>query len=66
MRKPGVTGRISGNIRKDMTEKAPVRSFWHPTTRFFRFGILVFISLLTFGSYFAYDIIGAIAPTLVE
>ena len=49
-----------------MTEKVPVRSFLHPSTRFFRFGILLFISLLTFGSYFAYDIIGAIAPTLVE
>jgi MFS family permease len=49
-----------------MVEKAPAGSFWHPSTRIFRFGILVFISLLTFGSYFAYDIIGAIAPTLVE
>lgn len=41
-------------------------SFLDPTTRFYRFTILIFVSLLTFGSYFAYDIIGAIAPTLVE
>ena len=39
---------------------------FHPSTRTFRFSILFFISLLTFGSYFAYDIIGAVAPTLVE
>ncbi len=32
----------------------------------YRFTVLLFGSLLTFGSYFAYDIIGAIAPTLVE
>ena len=28
--------------------------------------VLLFVSLLTFGSYFAYDVIGAIAPRLVE
>jgi MFS family permease len=39
---------------------------FHPSTRTFRFSILFFISLLSFGSYFAYDIIGAVAPTLVE
>lgn len=38
----------------------------HPSTKLYRFLILVFVSLLTFGSYFAYDIIGGIAPTLVE
>jgi MFS family permease len=41
-------------------------TFLDPTTRFYRFTILIFVSLLTFGSYFAYDIIGAIAPTLVK
>lgn len=39
---------------------------FHPSTKLYRFTILIFVSLLTFGSYFAYDIIGAIAPTLVE
>jgi MFS family permease len=39
---------------------------FHPATRMYRFIVLIFVSLITFGSYFAYDIIGAIAPTLVE
>lgn len=43
----------------------PVGHF-HPSRRLFRFTILIFVSALTFGSYFAYDIIGAISPTLVE
>lgn len=43
---------------KDVTENMDNKGF--------RFGILVFISLLTFGSYFAYDIIGAISPSLIE
>jgi MFS family permease len=38
----------------------------HTATKAYRFTILVFVSLLTFGSYFAYDIIGAIAPSLIE
>lgn len=41
-------------------------SFFHPSSKLYRFTILFFVSMLTFGSYFAYDIIGAIAPTLVE
>lgn len=44
---------------------APQGAF-HPSTRLYRFTVLFFVALLTFGSYFAYDIIGAIAPTLVE
>jgi MFS family permease len=39
---------------------------FHPRNAVFRFTILIFVSALSFGSYFAYDIIGAIAPTLVE
>jgi sugar phosphate permease len=31
----------------------------------YRFVVLFFVALLTFGSYFAYDSVGAIAPTLV-
>ena len=38
--------------------------FFHPSTRLYRFTILLFVSLLTYGSYFAYDSVGAIAPTL--
>lgn len=41
-------------------------SLFHPATKLYRFTVLFFVSMLTFGSYFAYDIIGAIAPTLVE
>jgi MFS family permease len=39
---------------------------FHPSGRPYRFAILTFVALLTFGSYFAYDIIGAVAPSLVE
>ena len=41
-------------------------SVFHPTTKLYRFTVLFFVSMLTFGSYFAYDIIGAIAPRLIE
>jgi MFS family permease len=40
--------------------------FFHPSKPIYRFTNLLFISSLTFGSYFAYDIIGAIAPSLVD
>ncbi|MDR3792494.1 MAG: MFS transporter [Terracidiphilus sp.] len=40
--------------------------FFHPSGRLYRFTILLFISLLLLGSYFAYDSIGALAPTLIE
>ena len=48
-----------------MDSAAKVGAF-HPSTRLFRFTILFFISLLTFGSYFAYDSIGALANTLIR
>jgi MFS family permease len=40
-------------------------SWFHPSKKAYRYAILIFVSLLTFGSYFAYDIIGAISNTLV-
>jgi MFS family permease len=40
--------------------------FFHPSKRPYRFTILMFISLLVLGSYFAYDSIGALAPTLIK
>ena len=40
--------------------------FFHPSRRAYRFTILMFISLLVLGTYFAYDSIGALAPTLIE
>ena len=39
---------------------------FHPSRALYRFTILLFIASLSFGSYFAYDIVGAIAPSLVE
>lgn len=40
--------------------------YFHPSGRPYRFTILMFISLLTFGSYFAFDSIGALATTLIK
>jgi MFS family permease len=39
---------------------------FHPSTARYRFSILLFICLLTFGSYFAYDSISALETTLME
>jgi len=42
------------------------KGWFHPSRRPYRFTILLFVSLLTYGSYFAYDSIGAIADTLLK
>jgi MFS family permease len=47
------------------TSNLPPRKF-DPGGRPYRFIVLLFVSLLTFGSYFAYDSIGAIAPMLIK
>ena len=49
-----------------MSETAAPVGFLHPSRPLYRFVNLLFISSLTFGSYFAYDIIAAIAPSLIE
>jgi MFS family permease len=46
-------------------ETAATAGFFHPSRPVYRFTNLLFISSLSFGSYFAYDIIGAIAPSLI-
>lgn len=46
-------------------ETKTARAF-HPSTKLFRFTILIFVSFLTFGSYFAYDGLSAIAPILIQ
>jgi MFS family permease len=46
--------------------KSQIASGFHPSGRPYRFSVLIVVSLLTFGSYFAYDSVGAIAPTLIE
>jgi MFS family permease len=43
----------------------PPAGAFHPSTRLYRFTILIFISLLVLGSYFAYDSIGALENTLM-
>jgi len=40
--------------------------FFHPSRRPYRFTILLFISLIVLGSYFAYDSIGALETTLIQ
>jgi len=44
----------------------PQPGIFHPSRALYRFTNLFFIASLSFGSYFAYDIVSAIAPTLVE
>jgi MFS family permease len=39
---------------------------FHPSRGIYRFTILIFVASLSFGSYFAYDIVSGLAPTLVE
>jgi MFS family permease len=48
-----------------IAKTAPRTGFLHPSRPIFRFINLAFIASLSFGSYFAYDIIGAIAPSLI-
>jgi MFS family permease len=48
------------------TETPEAMGFFHPSKRPYRFTILMFISLLVLGSYFAYDSIGALETTLIE
>jgi len=47
-------------------ESSATMGFFHPSRRPYRFIILMFISLIVLGSYFAYDSIGALAPTLID
>ena len=47
-----------------MTQPEP--GFTHPTGKPYRFAILAFAALMAFGSYFAYDSVGAIETTLIE
>jgi len=42
------------------------RSAFYPTARPYRFMILAFAALMAFGSYFAYDSVGAIETTLIQ
>jgi hypothetical protein len=39
---------------------------FHPAGKPYRFAVLAFAALMAFGSYFAYDSVGAIETTLME
>jgi len=41
-------------------------SWFHPSRGAYRYTVLLFVGLLPFGSYFAYDSIGALGPTLMQ
>jgi len=41
-------------------------TWFHPTRGAYRYTVLLFVGLLPFGSYFAYDSIGALGPTLMQ
>jgi MFS family permease len=49
-----------------VTDEQQKAGWMHPSRPAYRFTVLLFVALLTFGSYFAYDSIGAIAPTLID
>lgn len=47
-------------------QRVKVKGLLNPASKFYRFLVLAFIASLSFGSYFAYDIVSAIAPSLIE
>jgi MFS family permease len=47
-----------------MSEPKP--GIYHPSAPIYRFTILAFAALMAFGSYFAYDSVGAIETTLIQ
>jgi MFS family permease len=50
-----------------MADAPSIGTGWfHPSRRPFRFTVLLFVSLLTYGSYFAYDSVGAIPDQLMK
>jgi MFS family permease len=49
-----------------MTTGTEAVGAFHPSKKLYRFTILTFVASLSFGSYFAYDIVSGIAPRLVE
>ncbi|MCX8161218.1 MAG: MFS transporter [Candidatus Saccharicenans sp.] len=47
-------------------DEQKAKGLFNPATKVYRFLMLAFIASLSFGSYFAYDIVSAIAPSLIE
>ena len=50
----------------DANAIAAPNGFFHPSRKAYRYTLLLFSAMLPFGSYFAYDSIGALAGTLTE
>jgi len=48
-----------------MTATTQETGIFHPSTKFYRFTLLIFVAALSFGSYFAYDIVATLSNTLV-
>jgi MFS family permease len=52
-----------------MSETTAARTaggWFHPSRGAYRYTVLLFVGLMPFGSYFAYDSVGAMAPTLMK
>ncbi len=49
-----------------MPETREQYAFFHPAKKPYRFTILIFVSLLTLGTYFAYDMIAAVSGDIME
>jgi len=48
-----------------MTETTFETGIFHPSTKFYRFTLLIFVALLSLGSYFAYDIVASISKDMM-
>ncbi|MCX6580576.1 MAG: MFS transporter [Candidatus Aminicenantes bacterium] len=48
-----------------LNDETTNHSFFHPASKAYRFIVLAFVSMLTLGCYFAYDIVAAIADSLM-
>ena len=49
-----------------MSAAAEAALGFHPASRLYRFVVLFFVALLLYGSYFAYDSIGALTPLIID
>jgi MFS family permease len=49
-----------------MTATTQEIGIFHPSTKFYRFTLLIFVAGLSLGSYFAYDIVASLSETLGE
>ncbi len=58
---------LADSFGGSMTNALQAEVGWfHPSRGAYRYTVLAFVGLLPFGSYFAYDSIGALGPTLMQ